>query len=109
MGMDPAPMSEFGRLLAPTKTGRKMHSYAMAARWPEITAAIEQHPFTTEQERNGEFQFLNEQRSASVENRHESRQSALPACGGLETPGNGLIISTRRIRVLTSTSSATSY
>lgn len=48
--MDPASIPEFRRLPASAKTVRKMQDYAMAAGWPDIAAAIEQHPFTTEQE-----------------------------------------------------------
>ncbi len=48
--MDPASIPESRRLPASAKTVRKMHYYAMAAGWPDIASAIEQHPFTTEQE-----------------------------------------------------------
>ncbi|MCA0214323.1 MAG: DUF2399 domain-containing protein [Proteobacteria bacterium] len=48
--MDPASIPESRRLPASPKTVRRMRDYAMAACWTEIAAAIEHHPFTTEQE-----------------------------------------------------------
>ncbi len=48
--MDPTSIPASRRLPASPKTVRRMRDYALAAGWQEIAAAIEEHPFTTEQE-----------------------------------------------------------
>jgi len=48
--MDPRLIPESRRVSASARTVQKMRDYALAAGWEEVAVAIEQHPFTTEQE-----------------------------------------------------------
>jgi hypothetical protein len=48
--MDPTSIPESRRLPSSPKTVHRMRNNAMAAGWTDIASAIENHPFTTEQE-----------------------------------------------------------